>query len=106
MAIKPVDFQVQIPKTTELSKASSHDNQKNLTFQQQQATLTQQLAEGSLSKVYSREKADSSAIRERQRENENRKRKNGGRLQTSGGSTQDDKEANEPPRTSTIDIKI
>ncbi len=106
MSIKPIDFQVQIPKTTEISRTNSHDAQKNLTFQQQQATLTQQLAEGTLTKVYQHDKTHNTAIREKQKENEKRKEKEDDKNKNDKGKITKGNDLNEPIKTSTIDIKI
>lgn len=101
MSIKPVDFQVMIPRTMEASKVSSDENHKNYSMLQQQAVSTQHSAENSLRQVYSQKSAQEAKITQRQKEKENsrqdKKRKNGDNKNKPGGRTL---------QTSTIDIKI
>ena len=103
MSIKPVDFQVMIPRTMEVSKSSNDEAQKNYTTQQQQAASTQQHAENTIKQVYSRKRAQDARITERQKE------------KGSNGKDQKKKEENENSgnkvqkksmQTSTIDIKV
>jgi hypothetical protein len=73
MPIKPVDFQVAIPRTTEASRISSNDVNKNINLQQQTAETLRDKSEMSLKQVYSRQKPEDAGIRERQRENRGRR---------------------------------
>ncbi len=103
MSIKPVDFQVIIPRTVEASKASNDENQKNYSMQQQQAANTQTIADNSLRQVYSQKRAQDARITERQKEegdggkNQKKKEKTGGSAGRAGKKSM---------QTSTIDIKI
>ncbi len=45
MSIKPVDYQILIPKTSEVSKIQNDNQNKNATIQQQQSVSTQHKAE-------------------------------------------------------------
>lgn len=74
MSIKPVDFQVMLPKTAEISKIHSDEQNKNQAVHQQQAVNTQHKAEDSLRQVHSQEKAQEARIREKQ-EKEKREQK-------------------------------
>lgn len=103
MSIKPVDIQVMIPRTIEISKSSNDEAQKNHTILQQQAASVQQHAETSLKQVYSQKRPQDAGITERQKEKGN------------NGKHQNKKEKNinigskiikKSTQTSTIDIKI
>lgn len=101
MAIKPVDFQIMIPRTMEVSKASNDAAQKNQTLQQQQTAAAQQQAENSIRQVYSQTRPQNAKIEERQRErNQDREQK---KKNKNGEERKNDKR---PVQTSTIDIKI
>ena len=107
MSIKPVDFQIAIPRTMEAAKAVNDEIQRGLSNQQQQAAMTQNKAEDSLKQVYSRSQAQDVRIAEKQKENRSGNRKG----KKSGGKT-DENEADDsgkmkrPYSNSTIDIKI
>jgi hypothetical protein len=107
MSIKPVDFQVMIPRSMEAAKISNDANHKNLTYQQQQAAATQHRAEGSLKQVYSRAQPQSAHVDDKQKES-NKKDKKGKRLvsQSSGNDENDHGRPVNEIITSTIDIKI
>ncbi len=107
MSIKPVDFQVMLPRTMEVAKLSNDEVHRNLTAQQQQVTATQHKAEDSLKQVYSRAQAQDVRISEKQKEN----RRNGRKKEEDGGRSgeKDEKSRSGLEKemiTSTIDIKI
>lgn len=107
MAIKPIDFQVMIPRTLEAAKVSNDEAQKNHLLHQQQAAATRNKAEDSLKQVYSRSQAEHARILEKQRENSQKERK-----KKKNSQNQDENEdsgkgrLNKDIRTNTIDIKI
>ncbi len=107
MPIKPVDFQVMMPRTLEAAKVSNDLAQKNHLFQQQQAAATQNKAEDSLRQVYSRTQAEHARINEKQRENsqEGRKKKKKGQNGQENKDIENNR-LNKELKTSTIDIKI
>lgn len=99
MSIKPVDFQVMIPKASELSRIQETDHQKDNVLQQNQANSMQHKVDNSLKQVYSQNKAQEARItekQEKQRENNKEGKKK--------GSNSKNKQAG--IKTSTIDIKI
>ena len=105
MSIKPVDFQVLIPRTMEASKTSNDEAQKNLATQQQQASSMQHKVDSSLNQVYSRSKSQNARINEKQKENskdKEQKKKNS----RDKADDKDEKSLNKGIQTSTIDIKI
>lgn len=104
MSIKPIDFQVAIPRTMEASKISSNDANKNLAMQQQSADSVQHKAEDSLKQVYSRSKSEEAKINDKQKDN----KKNGKKDGKKGKSSEEDKkiDLNKEMQTSIIDIKI
>lgn len=107
MSVKPVDFQIMLPKTMEVAKMSNDEVHRNLTAQQQQVTATMHRAEDSLKQVYSRPQAQGTRIAEKPKEN----RKNDRKKKEAGGHS-DKKDENgwnnteKPIITSTIDIKV
>ncbi len=103
MAVKPLDFQVVIPKTTEVSRIINEEQSRNFVVLQQQTASVKQEVENRLRQVSSREQAQKVEMREdqggrRRREYEERKRKKG----TYG--IEGKKEKGEPGNI--IDVKI
>ena len=107
MSVKPVDFQVMIPRTIDAAKVRSDELQKNQALAQQQATAMQDNAEDTLKQVYSKSKAQEARINERQRDSsqQNEKEKKGEKEREASGE-KDGKQTGRPIRTTTIDIKI
>lgn len=107
MSIKPVDFQIMLPKTMEVAKLSNDEIHRNLTAQQQQAEATMHKAEDSLKQVYSRSKAQDARISEKQKESSRKDQK---RRETGGQSGKKEENSRNNTEdnviTSTIDIKI
>lgn len=107
MPIKPVDFQVMIPRTLEAAKVNNDLTQKNHLMQQQQAAATQLKAEDSLRQVYSRSQAEHAQINEKQNENRRNDRKNKKKGQNGQKNNEiENNGLNKEFKTSTIDIKI
>ena len=103
MSIKPVDFQVMIPRTMEVSKSSNDEAQKNQTMQQYQAASTQQHAENTLKQVYSQKRAQDARITQRQKEKGNSGKDQ--KKKDRNGNNESNATRNNM-QTSTIDIKI
>ncbi len=79
MSIKPMDFQVLYPKTTELSKTYNDEANKNQAVHQQQAETNRDRIDQSLKQVVARENVQHGRVNEKQpRENnkQNEKKKN------------------------------
>ncbi|HEY9059854.1 MAG TPA: hypothetical protein VIO64_05015 [Pseudobacteroides sp.] len=72
MSIKPIDFQVMIPKTSEVSKTVNDNHQKNLSMNQNNAENLQHKAESEVKTVHSKEKASGPQIRDH-KEKKNKK---------------------------------
>jgi hypothetical protein len=104
MSIKPIDFQMLIPKTVEVSKISSDSANKETALQQQQSAMIQHRAENSLKQVYNRDKTQDVRITEKQKEDRRDKKKKDKDTQNKGN----DEKSNMDKRmqTSTIDIKV
>lgn len=102
MSIKPVDFQVLIPRTLEAAKVNNDEAQRNLAAQQQQATSTQHKVDSTLKQVYSQSKPEHARISEKQKDDENEK----GKKKRDKPGKKDEKSLNSEVQTSTIDIKI
>ena len=73
MSVKPLDFQMGIPRSMDAAKVRSDELQKNAALQQQQVLSAQDKAEDKLKQVYSRSKTEEVRINEKQRENDRRK---------------------------------
>lgn len=107
MPIKPIDFQVMMPRTLDAAKEASDAMQRNHGLQQQQASSINRDADESLKQVYAKSQAESARIMEKQRGNqqgEGRKEKDG--RDTKEKQVQDNKRLKKDISTSTIDIKI
>jgi len=105
MSIKPVDFQVMIPRTMEISKSSSNETQKNYTMQQQQAASTQNNAENTLRQVYSQKHAQDVRITQRQKDKESSE-KDRKKKEEEKNESSESKAQIKSMQTSTIDIKV
>lgn len=106
MPIKPIDFQIMVPRAIEAAKISNDEAQRNQALLQQQTSATQHKADDTLKTVYSRSKTQDVSITEKQRDDRQNKKKK------KGSQDSEDTEENgksKPVReikTSTIDIKI
>lgn len=104
MSIKPVDFQVMLPRTMEVAKVHNEVEHKNQALLKQQASLIQHKAENNLKQVYTQENAQEARIREKQ-EKERRERKKEDKKKKQGENKSNiDTKSGE--RTSTIDIRL
>ena len=97
MSIKPVDFQVMLPKTSEVSKVSSDDQHRNTAMQQMQSQSTQNKTELNLRQVHSQDKTPEARIKEKQEKNE------GGKKEEKRKNKRDNNTDN---NSSTIDIRL
>ncbi len=80
MSIKPIDFQMVIPKTSEVSKMYNDDANKNQAIQQQQQTANQTNIDNKLKQVVNRENVQNGRVKEKQekdnqRQNEKKKKR-------------------------------
>lgn len=103
MSIKPIDFQVMLPKTSEVSKIHSDEQHRGLLFQQQQAATVQSKAEANIRQVHSQEKPQQAGIREKQEKDKGGKKEE---KKKSKGNYGVKKETLTENKTSYIDIKI
>lgn len=111
MSIKPVDFQIILPKTVEVAKISTDQAQRNLMAQKQQAEATLQRAEDSLKQVYSRAQPQNVVISDKQEKNRQQhtkkeKRKNSSSDMEGRSGMGSEGRHDRGFKTSTIDIKI
>ena len=80
MSIKPIDFQMVIPKTSEVSKMHNDDVNKNQAIHQQQQTANQTNIDNRLKQVVNRENVQNGRVKEKQekdnsRQNEKKKKR-------------------------------
>lgn len=108
MPIKPIDFQVMMPKTSEVSKIHSDEQNKGALLQQQQATTVQNKAEANIRQVYSQEKAQEARIKEKQEKNTESqpKEKKKGEGKKTKGNYSSKKESPAQAETSYIDVRL
>ena len=104
MSIKPVDFQLSIPRAMEMSKVKGDELHKEQVQQQNQSQAIQHQAEKSLRQVQNKEKAEEARIRDKQ-EKEKRKdqQSNHSNQKENNQTLKKDVEMN---KTSIIDVKI
>lgn len=94
MSIKPMDFQVMFPKTSELSKTYNDEANKNQSIHQQQAETNRDQIDHNLKQVVSRENVKNGRVNERQQK-DNTKQDN-----------KKKKQQNHNENKTTIDIRI
>lgn len=66
MSIKPMDFQVMFPKTSELAKTYSDEANKNQAIVQQQTEHNKERINNSLKQVVARENVEHGRVNEKQ----------------------------------------
>lgn len=66
MSIRPIDFQVMFPKTSEVAKNQNDEMNKNQIVHQQQAAVNQERTEHNLKQVVQRENVHEARVREKQ----------------------------------------
>lgn len=101
MTIKPIDFQVQIPKTNEISKIQSDVRHKNELIQQQQSSTNQQKAEDSVNLVHKKDNTQQSKINEKQNKGSKEKKEKGNKKRNYNSNSSIEEE-----QTSIIDIRL
>jgi hypothetical protein len=109
MGVSPVDFQIAIPKASEVAREREIEQTKNTAAQQNLVSSTQHKVEKDVSNVHSKDKAEDSKIKDKQKENpddtnKNKKKKNRYQYSSEGKTTKDEEE-NETEGHK-IDIKI
>lgn len=72
MSIKPMDFQVMFPKTSELSKTYNDEANKNQAIYQQQAEANRDRIDNSMKQVVARENVKQGRVNEKQEKDNNR----------------------------------
>jgi F0F1-type ATP synthase epsilon subunit len=80
MSIKPIDYQVILPKTSEVSKIKNDEANKNQMIQQQQQSSGQEKIDNRLKQVVNRENVQNGRVTEKQekdsrRQNEKKKKR-------------------------------
>lgn len=78
MSIKPIDFQVMYPKTSEVSKMQNEEANKNQAIHQQQASTNQNKIDDKLKQVVARENIKNGRVDEKKQKDtadQNKKKK-------------------------------
>ncbi len=97
MDLKPVDFQVMVPKTTEISKIMKEQNQKDTSNKDTSLLGIKEQAEKDVKAVTSKQKTFKTVIKEKQEQN-----KNSGKQKE---TKKEDEEKEEPKKTISQDSK-
>ncbi len=107
MSIKPVDFQIMIPKASEVSRLNADEHSRNQTLQQQQKYSGQHLAENAVKLVQSQDKAHGAEIKEKrekkEKEKEGKEEKEENKKKVIYSK---DKKTESETQTSMIDIRV
>lgn len=103
MSIKPVDFQVVIPKTSEMSKVNADKMNKNQAAQQQLVESSQQKIDMDQKKVYSKNSPHEAGIRKKYEKNQGR---NSSEKEKNSKKKHPEDSCDNVCKTSIIDIKI
>jgi len=74
MIIRPMDFQVLYPKTTELSKIQNEEANKNQAILQQQAEANRDRIDHNLKQVVARENVQHGRVNEKQQKDNNKQK--------------------------------
>ncbi len=74
MSIRPMDFQVMYPKTTELSKTYNDETNKNQAVMLQQAETNQDKISQNLKQVVARENVQNARVNEKQPKDNNKQK--------------------------------
>lgn len=106
MSIKPLDFQVIIPKAAEVSKINNAEQYKGQLLSQQQVITAQQKTEDSLRQVHQQDKANEARIRDRQERRRSQEEKEEAGGDKNGRRKPSGTKESEPERRSVIDIRI
>lgn len=105
MAIKPIDFQVMMPKTSEVSKINSHQTQSGVAFQQHQASSVQRKAESDVRQVHTQDGVHQAKVQEKQEKNQKEEGK-GNREQKKNKNTGKGRRKPYMESESIIDVRI
>ncbi|NMB32935.1 MAG: hypothetical protein GX992_01670 [Clostridium sp.] len=104
MSIKPIDFQVMIPKTAEISKMQNDEHNKGLSISQQQTGIIQQKSEDAVNLVHAQKETQNAKIREdeekKQKKEKKKKDKYKGRYSMKGEKKTDEHD------TGFIDVRL
>lgn len=103
MSIKPIDFQIMLPRTSEASKVQNDLQQKNQSAYEQVADSVKHKAEDNLKQVHSQDKTQQAVIRDKQGKNQGN---NKGKKKNNKEENEQNSNMDTSIKTSTIDIKI
>ena len=101
MSLKPIDFQISFPRTTEVSRIYSDEQQKNQAIYQQQSQTVQQKADDSMRQVHKQENAYKIEMKEKQERDQKNRRE--GNKKKKAGYVRDDRKNN---GYTSIDIRL
>lgn len=103
MSIKPVDMQVLIPRTVEVSKTQNDDQHKNHALAQSQNASVQNKADNDVKLVHSQLKPKEARIMEKQEKNKQDKK---GEKKKKKGNYGPQKDLQEDGESSIIDVRL
>ncbi|MGE5328617.1 MAG: hypothetical protein ACM3KR_03810 [Deltaproteobacteria bacterium] len=106
MSIKPVDFQISIPRAVEASKVRGDENNKELAQQHAQAGSIQHKADNTMKQVQKRNQAEEARIREKQEKEESKRQGKGQEEEEKDNKDKNNGNYVTKQKTSTFDVKI
>ncbi len=106
MAIKPLDLQVMLPRTAEISKIAYDQQHKNITLQQQQAASLQDQAEANTRQVHSQDEVQHARIGDKQEKGRGNSGEDSRKKKREQTKNEESRNSNPQIRTSTIDIRL
>ena len=104
MSLKPLDFQVMVPKANEISRIEAVNNQKDHAVRQQQALSVKSEAENKPKQVTKRSKAEDARIND-YRQRKNNEKNSGKKKKKNKNMNESDNRANEKGSVH-IDIRL
>ncbi|NMA65996.1 MAG: hypothetical protein GX957_07105 [Clostridiaceae bacterium] len=94
MSIRPVDYQILMPKVNEMAKIQNSDQQKQVGHLQLQAENSIEQADRNIKSVHSRRETEKTVINEKQQERKNNSK-----------PKQEDEEKKQKQKKETISVK-
>jgi hypothetical protein len=94
VGIKPIDFQMMVPKTSEVIKVQNEMNQRDFVIQSQITTANKHIIEHSLKKVNSTDEPYKPEIKEKSSEKQKQKKKDTNRKKQNGQTDEEQHKKN------------
>lgn len=106
MSIKPIDYQLSIPRAMEISKTKSDEISKDSSQHQNQAAAIQHQGDNNVKQVQKREKAEEARIKEKEEKEEKSKEKRESEDSDNKKKNESFQKNEKTEKVSTFDVKI